>query len=249
MKPQKHADTEAFPKPGSLELVVPLTEDENATLAKLEEAVDRHLHSFREAADALWTIKNQKLWRENFNSWEDYVDRKWKMSRAYSYRLVDAAEAIRLLEGVAQGDSKALRLPDNERAFRQLCSIVDIQEETKDAMRVVKEAGRTVPEEKDIGPADIQKAAIKLKLYSKPKRVVFELKQNWEAIRDGLAALVKSLKKHDGVEAELAQLEDLLNKAREAVKHCPSVKPKDKPKAGNKTAGKANPRRRAGKAR
>lgn len=247
MKPQKHAAGETIPKPASLELVVPLTKAEKATLAQLEEAVDRHLRSFREAADALWTIKNQQLWREDFNSWEDYVDRKWKMSRAYSYRLVEAAEAMRLLEGVARGDSEPLRLPNNERAFRQLCSIIDIHEETKDAVRVVKLAGRTVPEEKDIGPADIHKAAVKLKLISKPKCVVIELKENWEQIRDGLVALIKSLKKHDGVEAELAQVEDLLKKAREAVNHCPAVKPKDKPKASNKTSGKAKPKRKAGK--
>ncbi len=243
MKTSDKTQVGRFPKPASMEVARSLTKPEKEKLAKLEEVVERHVKSFFEVVEAMRTIKVEKLWRADYDSWEDYVERKWKMSRQHSYRLVDAAEIIVEVQSVTQGDTKAVRLPTNERAYREIKELTDKAMEPKQMVELLKRADTYTGSTRDIEPGDIQKAAVALKLVTKPKRAAFELKVSWEEIRDGLAALLKVLRKHKELKEQTTQLEGLLAKAREAVKQCPPPKPKKKTepkvngKGGDKPAG------------
>lgn len=243
MKASDKTQVVHFPKPASMEVARSLTKPEKEKLAKLEAVVERHVKSFFEVVEAMRTIKVEELWRADYDSWDDYVQRKWKMSRQHSYRLVDAAEIIVDIQTVTQGDTKAVRLPTNERAYREIKELTDKAMEPEQVIALLKQADTYTGSIRDIEPNDIQRAAVALKLVTKPKRAAFELKRSWEEIRDGLAALLKVLRKHKELKEQTTQLERLLAKARGAVKHCPPPKPKKraepkaKGKGGDKPAG------------
>jgi hypothetical protein len=55
------------------------------------------LNTFVEAAGALIEIRDSKLYRDTFDTFEDYWRERWQMSRFYAYRLMDAAEVSEAL--------------------------------------------------------------------------------------------------------------------------------------------------------
>jgi len=63
-------------------------------------------------AHALALIRNQRLYRQSFKTFEDYCLRRWQYARAYAYRLIGAAETMRVLSPM--GD---IPLPANERPW------------------------------------------------------------------------------------------------------------------------------------
>ena len=227
--------------PDALERPTPLTPDERKKLTELEVVVERHLKSFFEVVHAMRTIKLERLWRADYDSWEGYVERKWQMSRQHSYRLLDAGEIIEQVKSVTQGDTGGLRLPASERPYRQIKALLDQNIEPGKVVELLKQADSYTESVRDIEARDILKAADDLKLVAKPARVVFELKAEWGQIRDELAGVVKFLEKHKDLGEQVKQLKGLLERVTEAVKHCPipakpSGKAKIKTSAKSKTA-------------
>ncbi len=162
------------------------------------------------------------------------------MSRQHSYRLLDAGEIIEAVKTVTQGDTGELRLPTSERPYREIKSLVDQNVAPAQLVKLLKQADTYTKSLRDIEAGDIVKAAFELELMAKPEKVVFELKAAWGQIRDGLDGVVKVLEKHKDLGAEVAQLKELLEQVKEAVKRCP-IPPKPSGKARNKA--EAKPRR------
>lgn len=50
------------------------------------------LSAFFDVAYALMEIKQRRLYRGEFASFEDYCRNRWNMRRAHAYRLIGAAE-------------------------------------------------------------------------------------------------------------------------------------------------------------
>jgi hypothetical protein len=74
-----------------------LGDTEREHLAACEEALDDLRLMFARAGKALEVIQKAKLYREDFATFEDYVEERWEMSRAHAYRLIQAwptAEAL-----------------------------------------------------------------------------------------------------------------------------------------------------------
>ena len=81
--------------------------------------VQRKNEAVRGWLDDLWIIKTQRLWREDFASWEDYVETDLGKSRSYVHRLFRQQAARRKdagqdeLPGMPERHSRALeKLPD-----------------------------------------------------------------------------------------------------------------------------------------
>lgn len=97
--------------PGELE---GLSTEEQRTLADCEAAIDRNQDAFRETALALCTIRNQRLYREKFKTFEEYCQTRHGFGRKYGYRLAAAGQALSEMGPI--GDT-ALK---NESAAREL---------------------------------------------------------------------------------------------------------------------------------
>ena len=64
---------------------------ERADLATCEGVIDRGLRTFVEVGTALLTIRDRRLYRAQYGTFEDYCQERWGMSERRSYQLMAAA--------------------------------------------------------------------------------------------------------------------------------------------------------------
>lgn len=67
-----------------------LSNGEQADLVTCEAALDNLRVAFWAAGKALQVIRDARLYRTGHDTFEDYVEQRWDMSRAQAYRLVEA---------------------------------------------------------------------------------------------------------------------------------------------------------------
>ena len=65
-----------------------LTINEKAELDTLEGIISREMGSFIAVGKALLTIRDRRLYREEFNTFNEYCKEKWGMSKDYAHRLI-----------------------------------------------------------------------------------------------------------------------------------------------------------------
>lgn len=74
-----------------------LTPQEAAELAHVEKAIEAGLETFVEVGVALAVVMDKRLYRENYSSFNEYLEKRWKISKNYAYRLIEAAETVKAL--------------------------------------------------------------------------------------------------------------------------------------------------------
>lgn len=94
-----------------------LTASESTALAEHEAVIERGIQTFYEVGTALADIRNRKLYRADYGTFEDYCQQRWQMSRSYAYRMIDAAEVV---ESVSPMGDIA---PSSERQARELARV------------------------------------------------------------------------------------------------------------------------------
>jgi hypothetical protein len=97
----------------------PLTAEERAELKVLEKSIAKGWTTFVEVGTALALIRDRRLYRETFKTFEVYVRSKWQFGRAHCYRLLGAAEIVGVLSPI--GDKYPL--PRNEWQVRPLIGL------------------------------------------------------------------------------------------------------------------------------
>jgi hypothetical protein len=98
-------------------VVKELTLQEKLTLEHCEDVLKQHLSAFFEVGRALLEIRNKKLYRADFGTFEEYCETKWDMTKGHAYRLLHGAEVLTNLSPM--GDF----LPQNERQVRPLTNL------------------------------------------------------------------------------------------------------------------------------
>jgi hypothetical protein len=91
-----------------------LSPQERATLRHCENTIHRALQTFVEAGDALKTIRNQRLYREQFSSFRAYCRARWGFEAARARQFIAAADVYRDVVDVT-----AMK-PINENQMRPL---------------------------------------------------------------------------------------------------------------------------------
>ena len=135
----------------------PLTEGERDDLAKYEGAVDAASLSLRESGDALRSIRDRRLYREQANTLEAYCRLRWGFARSTVYQRIDAFEAYEVLSAVAD-------IPASTSEF-QLRALAGLNPDQM--VRVWKEAANSAPNGK-LSAKHIKATRIELGL-SKPR--------------------------------------------------------------------------------
>lgn len=94
-----------------------LTTLEIGELEQCESVIEQGLKTFVDVGNALLKIRDGKLYRIDFGTFEDYCKERWNMQRAHAYRLIDAANVVNILSPT--GDI----LPTTERVARPLTQL------------------------------------------------------------------------------------------------------------------------------
>jgi len=93
------------------------TELVNCELLELETIIENGLKTFVDVGLALMKIKEKKLYRQEYGTFEEYCKSRWSISRSYGWRLIESAKVIENL--LPTGNI----LPINEKQVRHLSGL------------------------------------------------------------------------------------------------------------------------------
>lgn len=102
------------------------------TLASCEKVIAEGLTTFIEVGNALITIRDQRLYRKRFDTFEAYCHQRWSMSRRHANRLIEAAEVVGALGPIGPN-------PTNEAQARALAPLKDDPEKMAEVIVTVTE--------------------------------------------------------------------------------------------------------------
>lgn len=131
----------------TLEVGSPITMQESTRLVELEAVVKAGLQTFVQVGEALFEIKEKRLYRIEHDTFEGYCSQKWKMSRIQAHRLIGASEVSRMLP---TGNK-----PENERQARPLTKLPSDQQPEAWA-KAVESADGKQPTAKQVEAAVVQ---------------------------------------------------------------------------------------------
>lgn len=80
----------------------PLTKEEAGWLTKLEKTIENSLAAFYQLGYALILIRDTRLYREKYKTFEEYCRKRWGIAKTHSYRLIEACHVVDNLQ--AEGD-------------------------------------------------------------------------------------------------------------------------------------------------
>ena len=94
---------------------------ESARLEELEKTISRGKKTFVEVGMALAEIRDLRLYKREYGGFEEYCREKWGWKRAHAYRLIDAAEVVKVspIGDKIQSESQARalgKIPTDQRA-------------------------------------------------------------------------------------------------------------------------------------
>lgn len=117
-----------------------LSLDEQTQLSSLEEVVERGLEHFLEVARALLTIRDKRLYRATYPSFEAYARHRWGLARRTAYGYLEAARVSENVPAQAQLGVSHLRAlaplaADEQRELAPRISSLTLAE----ARRVIRE--------------------------------------------------------------------------------------------------------------
>jgi hypothetical protein len=94
-----------------------LSMSEEQQLIINESVIDRGLKTFYEVGSALADIRDARLYRSRYDTFEDYCRERWGMSRIHAHRLIDAAAVYEVVLPVGN------IVPSSERQVRPLTQL------------------------------------------------------------------------------------------------------------------------------
>lgn len=103
---------------GMSTLAAILTPAESDRLAACEATIERGFQTFAEVGTALLEIRDTRLYRSEFGTFEDYCQQRWNMGRRRAYQLIEAADVV---QHVAQIEGAPL--PMNSRQAAELVGL------------------------------------------------------------------------------------------------------------------------------
>ena len=96
---------------------------EQADLVEHEAVIERGIKTFYEVGIALADIRDRKLYRADYGTFEEYAERRWQMTRSRAYQMIDAAGVVSTIVDTElpapanEGQARELgRVPKPERA-------------------------------------------------------------------------------------------------------------------------------------
>jgi len=123
-----------------------ISDSELAQLKAYESIIEHGLKTFTEVGSALMDIRDKRLYRADYETFEDYCRERWSMSRFYAHRIIEAASITTNLLPIGN------IIPRTESQARPLASL------EPDEQREVWQRVITSVPETEITAARVQKA-------------------------------------------------------------------------------------------
>ena len=142
-----------------------LTKSEVGRLARLESTIQAGLQQFVDVGNALVEIRDARLYRDQYETFEAYCRQKWKMSKTHANRLILSAQAVRQL-----GDIEVK--PSTEAQMRPLTKVPESERGSVWA-RAVSVAGGKCPTAAQVQSAVSGVMSAPREVASTPRGVVF----------------------------------------------------------------------------
>lgn len=105
------------------------------TLTECESVIESGMAAFVEVGNALMTIRDQRLYKQDYSSFESYCQERWGWSRAHAYRHIAAAEVANVSP---MGDIL------NERQARALSPLKDDQQAIQEVIDEIRKDEKPV---------------------------------------------------------------------------------------------------------
>jgi len=99
-----------------------LNAEERRSLKSLEKVIESGVESFVATGSALKQIRDERLYRESYKTFESYVKDKWDFERRHAYRLIDASDIKADLCPIGHKIEKANEIK-TESQLRELVSV------------------------------------------------------------------------------------------------------------------------------
>jgi N6-adenosine-specific RNA methylase IME4 len=127
---------------------------EKSELQQCETIIEEGLRTFVDVGGALLKIRDKKLYRQEYSTFEEYCQSKWSISRPRAYQLIDSAKVIGNLSTFVD------KTPDNEAQARPLtklgpedqvkawAKVIETAPEGKITAKVVLEAAKEIQQER-----------------------------------------------------------------------------------------------------
>lgn len=119
-----------------------------ADLEQCEQVIARGLATFVEVGQALARIRDARLYRETHDTFEDYCQERWQMTRKRAYDLIAAEQVTTALS--PNGDT-----PSNEAQARELAPLRDEPERMTEAWQ--QATATAAAEGRQVTAADVRR--------------------------------------------------------------------------------------------
>lgn len=87
-----------------------LNSAEKEQLNLCETIIEKGYNTFIEVGNALFDIRNNKLYREKHSTFEEYCKQKWQIKRQRAYELMDAASIVNTLSEISDKKSDEVKV-------------------------------------------------------------------------------------------------------------------------------------------
>lgn len=94
---------------------------ERSALAECEAVIKRAMESWLEVGRAMRRIRNERLYRAEFATFQEYCGLRWQMSKSHANRMIDAAEVAKNLTPIGA-------TPASESLLRPLTKLTPAQQ-------------------------------------------------------------------------------------------------------------------------
>lgn len=97
-----------------------LAKNEASQLAKCEKAIEKGLGTFVEVGQALLDIRDGKLYRASYKTFESYCKERWDISRPRAYQLIEGAKTVQVIAAATGEDLSTAVDKISERHAREM---------------------------------------------------------------------------------------------------------------------------------
>lgn len=138
-----------------------LTVAEADQLADCEAVIAKGLQTFIEVGQALLTIRDNRLYRTSYGTFEEYCRKTWGMSKTHANRVIDSAEVAEVLTpiGVTPATESQARelapLKDDPNAMRAVWETANDRTDGKPTAKVIRECREELTAEPEILDAEV----------------------------------------------------------------------------------------------
>jgi hypothetical protein len=135
---------------------------ERGKLRKLEAIVAEGISSFIVVGEALKEIREGKLYRESYKTFDKYVSERWGFEKSRAYQLIDASDTNKKVSTIVEEIERASEIK-NEGQLRELKDVP-----ADSVAPVIERAGKIAGDDK-ITASDLKQAKIEILEQAEPE--------------------------------------------------------------------------------